>query len=352
MNINKHYFEDGHVLTAEAMNAIEDNIEYSAQNSIVYDYINDAVLFYSGDVLVGSLPISLVNKVSSMKVLFVGNSFSANTSTYMYDFLTSIGVSDVDISYLYIGSCTIDKHWTNASNDKEAYKYFKWNSQSTNFTPTEISTPGTYDYKISTAVQEQDWDWIIFSQGSGSSGVESAYSNLRNLVNYVKGLVTSENTKYAFNMTWAYQSDSTHSSFPTYNNDQTYMYEQIVLCAKNEVLTLSDIDVLIPCGTAIQNCRTSYKGDRLTADGYHLNADGCFLASLTTCFSLLAYMNKMYDIRTYDIDHFLPGEKYVIKATTSLTYGTLEISTGDAYYEAVKNAIVTPLEITQSVLNV
>ena len=38
---------------------------------------------------------------------------------------------------------------------------------------------------------------------------------------------------------------------------------------------------MIPAGTAIQNVRTSYVGDTITLDGYHLGRYGCFVSGLT-----------------------------------------------------------------------
>ncbi len=50
----------------------------------------------------------------------------------------------------------------------------------------------------------------------------------------------------------------------------------------NDVEKRSYIDGVIPTGTAIQNLRTSYFGDILTRDGYHLNyEEGYYTASLT-----------------------------------------------------------------------
>src|SRR5690606_11638220 len=45
---------------------------------------------------------------------------------------------------------------------------------------------------------------------------------------------------------------------------------------------LVPIDLLVPCGTAIQNARTSFIGDNLTRDGYHLDLYiGRFVAACT-----------------------------------------------------------------------
>ena len=83
-------------------------------------------------------------------------------------------------------------------------------------------------------------------------------------------------------MTWAYQQNSTHQEFVKYNKNQITMYEAIVEAVKEKVRSNEDISMVIPVGTAIQNARTSFVGDTLTRDGYHLTYDfGRYVAGLT-----------------------------------------------------------------------
>ena len=341
MKINKQNFQDGKILTASQLNTIENNLYEVAFNSVKYDKVNNRIIFYSGNEAICAIPMTLGNIPESMKVLFVGNSYSGNTSTYMYDFLTSLGVKNVDISYLYIGSCTINTHWTNAQGDLAKYQYYKWNGE-TSLIPKTIAGSGTY--KMSTGITEQDWDWIIFSQGSTESGVASSYSNLQNLINYVKGLVTSSNTKYAFNMTWAY--DGACDRYPTYYADQITMHNQTVSCMKEKVLTSPDISLLIPVGTAIQNARL-YRGDTFAYDQRHLDADGCFIASLTACFALLGYYGNTFDVNNYDINKFLPDSEYAcLYVSTPKQYDTLNVVDANLFYIATRDAVNNPLELS------
>jgi len=48
------------------------------------------------------------------------------------------------------------------------------------------------------------------------------------------------------------------------------MYKAIISATKTKILTNSNFTKVIPNGTAIQNMRTSFVGDTLTRDGYHL----------------------------------------------------------------------------------
>ena len=60
------------------------------------------------------------------------------------------------------------------------------------------------------------------------------------------------------------------------------MYNAIVDTLKSTVLSKELIDGVIPSGTAIQNLRSSYVGDTVTRDGYHLShTHGRYTAALT-----------------------------------------------------------------------
>ena len=209
----------------------------------------------------------------TLSLLAIGNSFSVDGLQYFWNIARSLGVSKVVLGNLYIGGCSLATHYTNAKNDSASYTYY-YNDNGTWKT--------TSSYKMSTALKARSWDYVSMQQNSGNSGLESTYnSNLTNLISYVKGKLTNSKTKLVWHMTWAYQKDSTHSSFANYSNNQTTMYNGIVTAVTNKILTNSNFDRVIPNGTAVQNMRSSYVGDTLTRDGYHMSYDqGRFLVAL------------------------------------------------------------------------
>ena len=130
-----------------------------------------------------------------------------------------------------------------------------------------------YVYKNGATVQEAlayaEWDVITLQESSKTSGISSAYvPYLQNIVNVVKK--SCPNAKLYWHMTWAYQQNSTHEAFPNYDSDQMKMYNAIVSTVKEMIVTNNAFVDIIPSGTTIQNLRTSYLGDTLTRDGYHL----------------------------------------------------------------------------------
>ena len=207
----------------------------------------------------------------ALKILTIGNSFSDDTMQYVYQIAKNVGVDNIYLGNLYIGGCSLNTHASNARADKGAYEY-------------RTNASGTWstvaNYKMSDAIKSQKWDFISMQQASGSSGIEGTYSELGYLIGYVKALCPE--ATLVWNMTWAYQQNSTHSDFSKYGKNQTTMYNAILSAVSKKIKTNDDIALISPTGTAIQNARTSYVGDNLTRDGFHLTMDlGRYIAGLT-----------------------------------------------------------------------
>lgn len=211
-----------------------------------------------------------------LKILTIGNSFSDDTMQYVYKIAKSAGVEKIKLGNLYIGGCSLDTHTSNAKANARAYDY------RTNSADAWVNTPS---YRMKDAITSENWDFISLQQASGSSGIANTYANLQYMIDYVSELAPE--SKLVFNMTWAYQQDSTHAEFSKYESNQIKMYESIVAAVQSEVATKSKIEYIVPNGTAIQNARTSYVGDRLTRDGFHLSLDlGRYIAGLTFFYQL------------------------------------------------------------------
>lgn len=206
----------------------------------------------------------------ALKILAIGNSFSDDTMDHVYKVAKDAGIENIKLGKLYIGGCSLATHLSNAQNDKSAYDYKintsdKWEAQG--------------NKSIKFAVESDDWDFITFQQVSGYSGIADSYDDLYELVNIVEPLNPS--ARLAWNMTWAYKVGSGHQDFPKYNKDQMTMYNAIVNAVNTKILIYDKIEYVIPCGTAIQNLRTSVVGDT-TRDGYHLSYGiGRYTAAMT-----------------------------------------------------------------------
>ena len=255
----------------------------------------------------------------SLKVLAIGNSFSMDAMQHLYQIAEDAGVEEIVLGNLFIGGSTLGQHVSNAEGDSPSYDYYK-------------NTDGTWvltkEYRMSQALVEEDWDYITIQQASGTSGVSSSYEGvLTKLVDYVRE--KNSTAKLVWHMTWAYQADSTHEEFPNYDNDQQKMYGMIVDCVEQWILPDERISFVIPAGTAIQNARTSFMGDTLTRDGYHLDKQiGRYIAGLTW---YAALTNSSVDGITFN------------PAKMSISEDMLA-----AAREAATNAVLNPYAVTQS----
>ena len=208
----------------------------------------------------------------SIKILAIGNSFSQDATEYLYGMLKDVGYEKIVLGHIYYGGCDLKTHAGYFETNSAAYTYF------TNTTGTWSRTTS---FKPHIALDSDQWDFVTLQQSSRTSGMPETYDpDMTTMINIVKSHCPS--AQLAWHMTWAYQQNSTHTAFANYNNNQMTMYKAIIKATKDKILTNSNFTKVIPNGTAIQNMRTSFVGDNLTRDGYHLSKDlGRYLAALT-----------------------------------------------------------------------
>ena len=235
---------------------------------VLGDYIMNVQL--KDDPTVGAEIAISVKRAKKLRILMIGNSFSDDTSEYAPQILKNLGY-EFEVGNMFIGGCSISSHYSNllANNAKYDFRYYNGDKWDYNY--------GGVKQTLEYAIKFKDWDIITFQQASGDSGLSTTYGDLSWLVDSVQRRATNPNVKFFFNMTWAYQQNSTHSAFPRYDSNQITMYNAILSAVDKSV----DMRV-IPNGTAIQNARTTFVGDNLTRDGYHLTYDfGRYVAGLT-----------------------------------------------------------------------
>ncbi len=267
----------------------------------------------------GHTETEMIPATGTIKVLAIGNSFSADATAHLQGLMKAAGVEDFVIGNMSIGGCSLDKHWELAQSGEEAYSYSRYTKAGK--TKTEAN--------LDTVLTTERWDVIVLQQVSNNSGMPATYSNLKNLIDFVSATSLNPNAKIMWHMTWAYQSDSTKSAFSNYKKDQMTMYNAIVNTVNSQVLTQDEIVGVIPAGTAIQNLRTSYLGDTLTRDGYHMSHDvGRYTVGLTWLVKLTGASIENFT--------WVPDSYPQVKNDLS------------AIKEAVLDAIETPFSVTPS----
>ena len=209
----------------------------------------------------------------TVRILAIGNSFSQDAvEQYLHELAEAEGISTI-IGNMFIGGCSLERHVKNARDNAPAYAYRK------------IGTDGKKREKgkmsLETVLADEDWDYVSLQQASPFSGMYETYeASLPELIEYVKARLPKR-TKLMLHQTWAYASTSKHSGFKNYNCNQLTMYQAIADAVK-KAAKANKIKIVIPSGTAIQNARTSFIGDHLNRDGYHLDVKiGRYTAACT-----------------------------------------------------------------------
>lgn len=196
-----------------------------------------------------------------LRVLAIGNSFSEDAVEQELHAIVKDAGKEIIIGNLYIGGCSIERHFNNIDKDIADYSYRK------------IGLDGAADTiahcTLGRAIADEDWDYITFQQASHDSGEYGTFERLPDLIAAVRKYAGSKPT-FLWHMTWAYSPDSDHGGFKRYGNDQMAMYHAIVYCAMRALEENPELKGVIPTGTAIQDARTSSLGCDLTRDGYHL----------------------------------------------------------------------------------
>lgn len=260
---------------------------------------------------------SIWDKSRTLKILAIGNSFSDDALWLLPKVLKSLGVENFRVSNLYIGGCSLETHKENIDGNKPAY-LFRTNTGN-EWETVENST-------LLDGLLADDWDFITMQQASHFSGLEDTYYPIPDIIATVKKY--KPNAKLGWHATWAYPLRSTHEAFSKYNSDQITMYNAIIKAVKEQVVPNANFEYIIPNGTAIQNARSSFLGDTLNRDGFHLSLDiGRYIAALN-----VAYIVTGYPIEDIAYAPIAVDEK--IKAVC---------------IESVINANETPFEITKSV---
>lgn len=265
--------------------------------------------------------ITSVN-AKEVKLLAIGNSFSDDAiEHYLYGLADSNGDTIV-IGNMYIGGCSLERHYNNSVDNTNNYSYRKIVDGVKTVTP---------EYRLADAIADEDWDYISFQQVSSLSGIfDSYYPYINDLIKYAHKYSTNPDVKIVLHSTWAYAESSTHSGFGNYNNSQSEMYDAII-DAGSRVAEKSGIDIIIPAGTAIQNGRTTSLGDTFCRDGYHLDLNyGRYTASCV-------WYEKLFE-------KSVVGNSYVPATVNPFQARVSQLA---AHHAVINPTTITPIEVDE-----
>ena len=264
----------------------------------------------------------------TLKILAITSSFGLNTTDFLYHIAKAEGCEEVIVARLYASGCTLEAHVNNAKNDSPAYEYTKI------FDGRWVEMEGI---PMSYGLLDEEWDIIYLQQSAHQSPIASSYKDyIDQLMPYINDLKLNPNARFVWNQTWAFQGDSTQTVFiERFGSDQMAMYQSIMDATQEHVVPRTEFTALSPTGTAIQNARTSYFGDKLTRDTLHLNNLGKAIAGYTLWATLIDQ-----DLTEINLEPLNSSEEAAIL--------TLSDTDKQVIIECVNNARANPWQVTPS----
>lgn len=232
-----------------------------------------------------SLSVGLWAK-EPVKILGIGNSFTMDVMEQHLEPIMESMNQPAILGYPYRGGTTLAQHVAFTKDGSLPYTYCEWRDG-------KLTKSGEFTSDLISRIEQEQWDYILIQTDHLNSGKIASYEPyLTELIDIVKTHCPNKSVKLGLYMTWGYDTGSTASGFGYYQSKSTVMYDSIVSCVKKVLPNHPEL-MLIPVGTAIQNARTSYKGERLNRDGYHLNYDyGRYIASLCWAKALCGFEPK------------------------------------------------------------
>ena len=181
-----------------------------------------------------------------LKVLMIGNSFSISCMNHLPDVAKSLG-EPLDIASLYIGGCSLDRHWNNikAAETNAEFRPYRYDR---NVCGKPVAKKEARN--IPDALAEAKWDIVTVQQASHMSWMAESYSPYGDdLVEYVRR--QAPQAKMVVQETWSYTPWDRRLKEWTLTPDE--MYEKLhdayaAFAAKHGL-------VVIPMGTAVQEWR-------------------------------------------------------------------------------------------------
>lgn len=200
----------------------------------------------------------------SVKILIIGNSYSAQACGYAPMIAEESDASvNVELMILYQGGVNLETH-NNAFNEDGTYTMFYYSTKNKKWNEPYGG------YTIKRALDYTKWDVLLLHQQSSSSRDYNTYQP------YLNKLLDNINNYIDYNLRCGLVINPSYPNGYSGIGDDTSvtMFEKIC-SATNSVLDNTVIDFVIPCGTAIQNARTTSLDELgdfggLSYDGLHL----------------------------------------------------------------------------------
>lgn len=229
-------------------------------------------------------------QAKTLKVLMIGNSFSVCVLREMPACAASMPGCTLDLCSLYIGGCSLERHWRNLSTEEAAFRPYavKWSYATVKDRAKAPVASAVVEGKanIPEVLRADRWDVVTIQQASHESWKPASYHPFGDrLVEKIRELAPQ--ARIVVQQTWSYTPYD--ARLKKWGFDQNEMYRRLreayAAFAAQHGLSL------IPMGDAVQLFRAARPSpDGITGDPcgnptghdkFHLNRNGEYLQACT-----------------------------------------------------------------------
>ena len=204
----------------------------------------------------------------NIKILSIGNSFSEDMQRYLHALAEANG-DYVECHNLFIGGCSLERHFNNMKEDVKAYRHEK-NGE---YTDDEF-------FSIKDGLTLDKWDFVTLQQCSPSSPDYKTYEPYaRELTDYVRKYAPE--AKILVHQTWAYADTNVDKVGFDNHRDMFSHIERAYAKFSSEI----SADGVIKSGEVIE--RMMNEGIKAHRDGQHIGLGAGRYASALTAYCYL-----------------------------------------------------------------
>ena len=230
---------------------------------------------------------------TSPKILWLGNSYSENTLQYISSMTGSLSSAPTYSIYLCKVSSTGLSYWADKCTNSETVTPALNAGQDLGL--TTMTLPALF--------AAQPWDVVMLQQVSTSAGNYSTYEPyLSTVIQTLRENCHNPNVAVGWNLIWSNKYTTTGAGLDGAE------YYNLIADATKTMMTRNGLDIIVPAGTAIQNCRND--SDIVDTDEFvqdtsgHLNSLGQLIAGYTWFECILG---KLLGISILDINYNISG---------------------------------------------
>ena len=186
------------------------------------------------------------------KILFISNSFGEDATRYLYG-IARAAKEDVKVVTLYIGGCSLYRHYRNMLSEEKAYDFLL------NGVRSGLSV------SLKQALLSDEWDFVTLQQCSPKSGEEESYfPYITELAAYVRKMAPA--AKLYVHETWSFAEGCARFDLTPFKA-RGEMIPAIKKAYKNAEKAIK-ADGIIPSLDAMNELYSEI-GDKAYRDGFH-----------------------------------------------------------------------------------